>query len=107
MIVGMILCFSDSRIRRDDPLRSKKIVEYKAGLRLSSADEKLKRYIRQFVLELRARYFRYLLRKESGIYILLGAASIFVLATFRLNRLKRSLPMPGPKPDSSARALKL
>jgi outer membrane protein assembly factor BamB len=105
LLVGVTMIFDDGRIRRDDPLKSARLKAYHDQLRLDPANEKLKDEIRQLDLKLRARYFGHLSRKESGVYLLLGGATLFVAAMVQIGKLNRRLPIPGPKADASAFAI--
>ena len=102
LLVGVTMIIDDGRIRRDDPLKSVRLKEYHDKLRLDPVNESLKAEIRKLDLELRSRYFRHLSRKESGVYLLLGGASLLILAMSQNRKLTRELPAPILNPDASA-----
>ena len=107
LLVGMNLLVGHVRARADDPLKSPQLRTYKEQLRLSPADKQLKESIRQLDLQLRQRYFRHLSQMEIGIYLLLGAVVILVLAVTQGARCQKQFPMPKPKaddPDQSVRS---
>ena len=106
LLVGVTMIFDDGRIRRDDPLKSVRLKDYHDRLQLDPANGSLKDEIRKLDLELRSRYFRHLSRKESGVYLLLGGATLFVLAMVQNRKLTRKLPAPIANPDASAIAIR-
>ena len=82
-LVGLMMLAGYFRTPTIDPLKSPELKAYKEQLRLNPADEDLKQRIRQVDLQLRQRYFRLLSQRESGVYLLLGGAAVFVFAACR------------------------
>jgi outer membrane protein assembly factor BamB len=99
VLVGLTMLNGRLTIRAEDPLKSPQLKEYKEKLRLNPADEQIKQRIRQLDLQLRQRYFRQLSQMGSGVYLLLGGVTLFVLAVRQRARYQRQLPMPKPRPD--------
>ena len=104
VLVGLTMILGRLSIRAEDPLKSPQLKEYKEKLRLNPTDEQIKQRIRQLDLQLRQRYFRQLSRMDSGVYLLLGGVTVFVLAVTQCARYRRRLPMPQPKPEASEEA---
>jgi outer membrane protein assembly factor BamB len=100
LLVGGTMIVSDLRLRLNDPLKSARLKDFKDRLRQNPGDEDLKKQIRQFDLDLRSQYFRHIGGKDSGGYLLLGAAALFVVAMNRSST--RQLPSPNSKQESSS-----
>ena len=88
VLVGLTMLLGRLSIRAEDPLKSPQLKQYKEKLRLNPADEQTKQRIRQLDLQLRQRYFRQLSRMGSGVYLLLGGLTVFVLAVNKLDLCK-------------------
>jgi outer membrane protein assembly factor BamB len=101
LLVGLVMIAGDLHIRELDPLKSVRLKEYKEKLRAAPTDEKLKVQVRQLDFDLRASYFQHLSKKNSGAYLLLGGAALFVLALTRLEKSRRQPPAPGLKANAS------
>lgn len=101
VVIATVMFFGHLQNPTLDPLKSPELKEYKARLRDQPTDEPTKQKIRDLDLQLRARYFRQLARTDSGVYLLLGAAAVFVLAIIRRSACARRLPMPRPRPDAN------
>jgi len=106
VLVGLNLWVGHVGAKADDPLKSPQLKAYKEQLRLSPADKQLKQSIRQLDLELRQRYFRQLSQTGLGVYLLLGSAAVFVLAITQGARLRKRVPMPGPKADDPEQSVR-
>jgi outer membrane protein assembly factor BamB len=83
LLVGGTMLVSDILVRQNDPLKSATLKDFKDKLRLNPGDENLKKEIRQLDLNLRSQYFRHIDGKQSGVYLLLGGAALFVIAMNR------------------------
>jgi len=97
MIIGHIM------VRAQDPWKSPRLAELKRTLKENPKDEVTKQRIRELDLKLRRRYFLQMSRMESGVYLLLGAAVVFITAATRSRKSTRDLPDLGKKPDLEAR----
>lgn len=80
-----------------DPLKSPGLKELKEKLRLNPADEQMKQRIRELDLQLRSRYFRQLSQSASGVYLLLGGATVFILTASQCAQYRKQPPMPKPQ----------
>jgi outer membrane protein assembly factor BamB len=94
LLVGVILVFAHWRDRTNDPLRSPQLLALKEKLLSSPKDESIKQQIRALDLQLRQRYFRQLGFNQGGAYLLLSAATFFLLAANGARRVRPSLPHP-------------
>ena len=101
VLVGLTMIVGRLSIRAEDLLKSPQLQAYKEQLRLNPTDEGIKQRVRQLDLQLRQRYFRQLSQRESGVFLLLGGAVVFVLAIKQGARGRRQPPMPQPKRDAS------
>ena len=108
LLVGMFLVASDLHNREEDPLNSAQLKNLKARLRSSPANENLKTAVRNMDLQLRTNYFNHLVKRNSGVYLLLGGTVLFLVSATHLEKLKRQLPMPGkpaPRAMNSSKVL--
>ena len=101
LLVAAAMAVGQVRARWDDPLKSPQLKALRETLRLNPADEPLKVRIRDLDLRLRQRYFRQLSQMDSGVYLLLGGAVVFVLAVGRVNDWRKQPPMPQPRVDGA------
>lgn len=106
-LVGLIMIFGHLENPTLDPLSAPELKENKARLRENPTDEVTKQQIRDLDLRLRARYFRQLSQMESGTYLLLVGAAVFIFAVVRRSSLVKQPPMPRPRPDAAAEAAAL
>jgi outer membrane protein assembly factor BamB len=88
------------------PLQSPELKVLKEKLRIAPEDEQLKQQIRALDLRLRQDYFRQLSRLDSGVYLLLGGATVFIFALSRSASYQRLLPMPKPNPNAAEQSLR-
>ncbi len=93
--LGGMLVFGHVTTRQQDPLKSPELKQLKEKLRSSPRDEALKERIRQLDLQLRKTYFHQLARTETGIWLLLGGAAIFVVSLRQTQKARAQLPIPG------------
>lgn len=99
LLVGLLMLISQLNSAPIDPLKAPELKAEKEKLRANPLDEPTKVRIRQLDLQLRQQYFRALARTRSGVYLLLGGASLFVIAWGQVRRLRKQPPMPAPRPD--------
>lgn len=95
VVLGGMLVFGHVTTRQLDPLKSPELKLLKQQLRSSPRDEALKERIRQLDLQLRKTYFHQLARKETGIWLLLGGAVVFVISLNQTRRARTQLPALG------------
>src|ERR1041384_4773617 len=88
-----------------DPWKSPQLLDLKAKLAASPADENLKTEIRRLDLEFRQRYFRRLTLNSTGAWLLIGGVAALLLASKQGAEWAARLPMPRITPDAAAQAL--
>src|SRR5208283_2009309 len=88
------------------PLKSPQLAELKQKLRDKPADEPAKQEIRALDLRLRQHYFRHVWRMRSGVWMLLGAAALFGLATARLDDARKRPPPRRPEAEARLEAVR-
>ena len=101
---GMLAQYVDAV--RHDPLKSPQLAELKEKLKANPADEQLKQNIRRLDLELRQEHFRYLWRMNSGVWMLLGGASLLAVAGTRVAQGRKVRPLPKRKGDADREAVR-
>ena len=94
LVTAAGMLFGQNNLRRDDPLKSNLLKDYKAQLRLDPANEKLKQSIRQLDLNLRRRYFGHVSQNHGGIYLLLTGSLVFLVSATQASRSKLHCPKP-------------
>src|ERR1041385_9021525 len=77
-----------------DPWKSPQLLDLKAKLAASPADENLKTEMRRLDLEFRQRYFRRLALNLTGAWLLVGGVGALLLAAKSARRLTQLPPMP-------------
>jgi outer membrane protein assembly factor BamB len=96
-LVGLFMVIGHLNSATLDPLKSPEFKAQKEKLRANPLDEPTKQRIRELDLQIRQQYFRRVTSMQSGVWLLLGGAAVFVVAGYQLNRLRRTPPMPAPK----------
>jgi outer membrane protein assembly factor BamB len=104
LLIGLAMFAGHLGAKAEDPLKSTQLTALTQKLRLSPADETLKRQIRELDLQLRQRYFRQLARTGSGAYLLLGGVAVFIFAFTQAGRHEQQPVLPEPKPDAAEAA---
>jgi outer membrane protein assembly factor BamB len=97
LAVALVMLFGHLGADAIDPLKSPDLKALKDKLRLNPTDEQTKDQIRRLDLQLRARYFRQLAHSASGVYLLLGGVTVFIIAATRCAAYRKQLPMPGAR----------
>jgi outer membrane protein assembly factor BamB len=104
VLMGLTMLAGHVGVKAEDPLKSPQLGELKAKLRLSPADEQIKRQVRELDLQLRQRYFRQLSRLRSGVWLMLGGVAVFIVGVTQAARRQNQPPMPQPNPEAAERA---
>jgi len=105
--VGLVMLFGHLRADAIDPLKSPELKTLKEKLRANPTDEPLKQEVRKQDLNLRAQYFRRLSQSSSGVYLLLGAAALYLVSVGRCAAYRKQPYLPQarsqtPNPQQSA-----
>ncbi|MBI2947967.1 MAG: PQQ-binding-like beta-propeller repeat protein [Verrucomicrobia bacterium] len=101
LIVSGTLAIQRIRASNTSTWKSPELETLKQKLRVSPKDGGLQEQIRRLDRELRHRYFRRLALTGAGSYLLLGGAVVLVIATKRAAGLRKKLPMPLPKAETT------
>lgn len=92
VVLAVVMVIGHVRVRAQDPWKSPRLAQLKQQLRESPKDEAVKQKIRELDLQLRHRYFRHVSRLDSGVYLLLAGAVVFVIGATRSRKTLRDLP---------------
>jgi len=102
VIVGAAMLVAQLQHKSSDPWKAPTLLKLKDQLRAEPRNDALKQQIRELDLKLRQRYFHLLALKASGIWLLLGGATVLVIAGAQVRLLTRRPPMPPPRPNAAA-----
>jgi outer membrane protein assembly factor BamB len=102
LVVGAAMLVAQLQHKSSDPWKAPTLLKLKEQLRAEPKNDALKQQIRELDLKLRQRYFHLLSLKASGIWLLLGGATVLVIAGSQVRRLTRRPPMPQPHPNAAA-----
>jgi outer membrane protein assembly factor BamB len=102
LVVGAAMLVAQLQHKSSDPWKAPTLLKLKEQLRAEPKNDALKQQIRELDLKLRQRYFHLLSLKASGIWLLLGGATVLVIAGSQVRRLTRQPPMPQPRPNAAA-----
>lgn len=83
LAVGLVMVFDYVSARSEDPLNSPQLQALKDDLRATPESDDLKAKIRELDLDLRQRYFRYIARMNSGVWLLIIGATAALVAAAR------------------------
>lgn len=97
--VSLVILFGHLSADAIDPLRSPQLKTLKAKLRSNPADESLKQEVRKQDLTLRAQYFKRLSQSSSGVYLMLGALTLFLVSAGRCAAYRKQPYLPQPRPQ--------
>lgn len=92
LVLAAFMMIGHLRVRAQDPWKSPRLNALKEQLRTTPKDEAVKEQIRALDLKLRARYFNYMSRMETGVYFLVGGAALLVLSAMRGRSSTKNLP---------------
>jgi outer membrane protein assembly factor BamB len=104
LLLAAAMLVDDRSIRLEDPLKSVRLKEMRQRLQTNPTDEKMMAEIRRLDLELRTQYFRHLLRRKTGAYLLIAGACVFIVVDCRIRRISIRLPLLAGRPNTSAEA---
>jgi outer membrane protein assembly factor BamB len=100
-VVGTAMLVAHAQHKSSDPWKAPTLLKLKEQLRAEPKNDALKQQIRELDLKLRQRYFHLLSLKASGIWLLLGGATVLVIAGRQVRLLTRRPPMPEPRPNAA------
>ncbi len=104
--VGVMMLMVHLNTPAIDPLKSPELKTLKTRLRENPNEESTKQAIRSIDLQHRTDYFRQLSRTQSGVYLLLAGAAVFLFAHSRVHAIRKALPMPKLDPDATEKAIR-
>ena len=90
----------------NNPWTSPEIRALKAKLQAAPRDEQIKQRIRALDFKYRQQFFRRLGRDRMGGWLLLGGATVFMLAAYRVGAARRKPTMPSPNPNAAKETVK-
>lgn len=104
VIVSGILVYEHTTAITTDPWKSPQLLALKGQLAAAPKDEKIKTEIRELDLAYRERFFHRLELDRTGSWLLLGGASIFLLAAKYAAKSRTTPPLPEPNLDPPGEA---
>jgi outer membrane protein assembly factor BamB len=102
LVVGVAMLVAQLQHKSSDPWKAPALLKLKEQLRAEPKNDALKKQIRELDLKLRQRYFHLLSLKASGVWLLLGGATVLVIAGAQVRSMTRRPPMPQPRPNVAA-----
>ncbi len=106
-VLCAVMLYGHLAATTNDPWKSPQLIALKAKLVAEPGNESLKQEIRKLDLEFRQHYRRRLALDGLGGWLLLGGALVLVLAARQAADLEKKLPLPRPKSEPAAQAMRL
>jgi outer membrane protein assembly factor BamB len=91
----------------NDPWKSPQLLALREKLAAEPKNKMLQEEMRQLDLKFRRNFRHRLALDETGAWLLLGGTLALVLAAGKAAALKKTLPLPQPKPDAGEQSIKL
>jgi outer membrane protein assembly factor BamB len=107
LLVCGVMVYEHFEAATNDPWKSPQLLALREKLAAKPKDEPLQKEIRQLDLEFRRNFRRRLALDKTGAWLLLGGTLALVLAAGTAAALKKTLPLPQPKPDAGEQSVRL
>jgi outer membrane protein assembly factor BamB len=107
LLVCGVMVYEHFAAATNDPWKSPQLLALKEKLADEPKNESLPQEIRQLDLKFRQKFRHRLALDSTGGWLLLGGVLALVLAAGQAAALKKNLPLPQPKTDADAQAVKL
>ena len=107
LLVCGVMVYEHFKAATNDPWKFPQLLALREKLAAEPKNEPLQKEIRQLDLEFRQRFRRRLALDTTGAWLLLGGTLALVLAAGQAAALKKTLPLPQPKPDAGEQSIRL
>jgi outer membrane protein assembly factor BamB len=107
LLVCGVMVYGHFEAATNDPWKSPQLLALREKLAAEPKNQPLQKEIRQLDLEFRRNFRHRLAMDKTGAWLLLGGTLALVLAAGKAAALKKTLPLPQPKPDAGEQSIKL
>jgi outer membrane protein assembly factor BamB len=107
LLVCGVMVYEHFEAATNDPWKSPQLLALKEKLAAEPKNGPLQNEIRQLDLIFRRNFRHRLSLDKTGAWLLLGGMLALVLAAGKAAALKKTLPLPQPKPDAGEQSMKL
>ncbi len=107
LLVCGVMVYGHFEAATNDPWKSPQLLALREKLAAGPKNKPLQEEIRQLDLKFRRNFRHRLALDKTGAWLLLGGTLALVLAAGKAAALKKTLPLPQPKPDAGEQSIKL
>jgi len=107
LLVCGVMVYEHFNAATNDPWKSPQLLALREKLAAEPKNKMLQEEMRQLDLKFRRNFRHRLALDETGAWLLLGGTLALVLAAGKAAALKKTLPLPQPKPDAGEQSIKL
>jgi outer membrane protein assembly factor BamB len=107
LLVCGVMVYEHFMAATNDPWKSPQLLALREKLAAEPKNKPLQEEMRQLDLKFRRNFRHRLALDETGAWLLLGGTLALVLAAGKAAALKKTLPLPQPKPDAGEQSIKL